>query len=285
MFLLVSSDVKLSHRSNVVGDLVGNHIGLLRALENSFEPNSGGDCREYSYAAINQALDHQFIPGVHTLQPGSQVIVLTDAPSKGDDITRNMAREDIITTATQMQVCMHFFLPSDTFNCLDDFPEGVEEYRSIADATGGLVIDSGFMFSEFATTYTDYPCQHVNRMLKRRKRDVIEEQSCHLFHVSSLSRLLKVTAKTNQRKVFITRPDNTVVELRVVDSHGRKDKVALHAETEPLAGEWRACVEEGSLEISTETRISMDFTALYYIQADDGVSYLTPSPPPGCESL
>ena len=236
---------------------------------------------------MNLALNHRnsaFGRILQTLMPGSQVIVLTDAPPKGESVARNTARERIITTATQMGVCMHFFLPMDTHNCLEDYPEGVEEYESIAAATGGLVIDSGFMFSEFASTYVDHPCRHVNRMLTRGRRDMIEQQSCHLFRVSSLSRLLKLTAKTSQRRVTVTRPDNTIVELEVVNSRDRQNKLALHSEIEPLAGEWRACVEEGSLEISTETRISMDFTALYYIQADERATYLTPSPPPGCES-
>ena len=257
---------------------------MLQALENSFQPNSGGDCREYSYEAINQALDHEFITGVRTLQPGSQVIVLTDAPPKGDLPARNTARERIITAAKEMQVCMHFFLPGDTFNCLVDYPDGIEEYQNISSETGGVVIDSGFMFSEFASTYSDHPCRHMTRQLTRRRRDVAEEQSCHVFHVSTLSRLLKLTAKTKQRKVTVTRPDNTMVELEVVNSRGGKDKLALLSETEPQSGEWRACVEEGSLEVSSETRISMDFTALYYAQGSEDASlYLTPSPPPGCK--
>ena len=262
---------------------------MLTTLENSFQPNSGGDCREYSYEAVNQALNYELIrgTGIRALQPGSQVIVLTDAPPKGSISARNRARDRIITAATQMKVCMHFFLPSDTFNCLVDYPDGVEEYKNISAETGGLVIESGFDFSEFASTYRDRPCQHVSRELtaRRRKRDVTVEQSCHVFHVSSLSHVLKLTAKTKQRKVTVTRPDGTVVQLDVVDSRGGKDKLALLSEMDPQTGEWRACVEEGSLEISTETRISMDFTVLYYVQGNEGSAlYLTPSPPPGCES-
>ena len=255
-------------------------------MESSFQPDSGGDCREYSYEAINLALNHEFIPTIRTLQPGSQVIVLTDAPPKGSFSGRNRAREEIISAATQMQVCMHFFLPGDTFNCLVDYPDGIEEYKNISAETGGIVIESGFMFSEFASTYRDRPCQHVRRDLARRKRDVAEDQSCHIFHVSSLSHLLKLTAKTGQRKVTVTRPDSTTVELDVVNSRGRKEKLALLSETDPESGEWRACVEEGSLEISTETRISMDFSVLYYASdtSSEGTTlYLTPLPPPGCK--
>lgn len=274
------ADIVHSSRQNFISD----HIRLLRKLESSFQPNSGGDCREYSYEAINKALDHQFFPGIRTLQPGSQVIVITDAPPKGSAVARSTARGNLITAAIQSQVCMHFFLPNETFNCLADYPEGKEEYESIAAETGGVVIDSGFMFSEFASTYRDRPCRHVRRDLTRRRRAASEEQSCHVFHVSSLSHLLKLTAKTKQRKVTVTRPDNTIKEVKVVDSRGEKDKLALLSESQPLAGEWRACVEEGTLEISSETRISMDFSALYYIRGSEDTSlYLTPSPPPGCK--
>ena len=213
------------------------------------------------------------------------MIVLTDAPPKGDEVSRRLARDGIIELATQMKVCMHFFLPSDTFNCLVDYDDGDEEYKTIAAETGGIVINSGFDFSDFASTYTVRPCQHVNREMKRRKRDVVEEQSCHLFRVSTLSHLLKLTAKTMQREVTVTRPDGTTAELNVVDARGQKDKLALLSERRPLPGEWSVCVEEGALEITTETRVSMDFTALYYVQSTDGESlYLTPSPPPGCKS-
>ena len=213
------------------------------------------------------------------------MIVLTDAPPKGDEVSRRSARDSIIELATQMKVCMHFFLPSDTFNCLVDYDDGDEEYKTIAAETGGIVINSGFDFSDFASTYTVRPCQHVNREMKRRKRDVVEEQSCHVFRVSTLSHLLKLTAKTMQREVTVTRPDGTTAELNVVDARGQKDKLALLSERRPLPGEWSVCVEEGALEITTETRVSMDFTALYYVQSTNGESlYLTPSPPPGCES-
>ena len=278
-------EIRLSGRGNLIGD----HLQLLTTLENSFQPNSGGDCREYSYEAINLALNQELIPdtGIRALQPGSQVIVLTDAPPKGSASARDRARHQIITAATQMKVCMHFFLPSDTFNCLVDYPDGVEEYKNISAETGGVVIESGFVFSEFASTYRDRPCQHVSRDLtaRRRKRDVTGEQSCHVFHVSILSHILKLTAKTRQRKVTVTRPGGTMVELDVVDSRGGKDKLALLSEVDPQTGEWKACVEEGSLEISTETRISMDFAALYYVQGNDSSAlYLSPSPPPGCKS-
>ena len=164
--------IKLAHGGNLA-----DHIKLLDSLENSFQQKSGGDCREYSYEAVEAALDHRskhpLLPfrGL-TLLPGSQVIVLTDAPPKGGTSARNNLREEIISKAKNSDVCVHFFLPSDSFNCLDDFPDGVEEYKSIASSTGGLVIDSGFDFSVFASSYNDHPCHALKPTMKKQKRDV-----------------------------------------------------------------------------------------------------------------
>ena len=105
----------------------------------------------------------------HTLFLGSQVIVLTDAPPKGNVTRRTHLRKMIIKKAEQMQVCIHFFLPRDTFNCLEDYPDEVEEYKSIAYATGGSIIDSGFMFSDFASTYHTHPCKHSTHTQTRKK--------------------------------------------------------------------------------------------------------------------
>ena len=114
----ISVGIKLAHGGNIA-----DHIGLLESLENSFQQKSGGDCHEYSYEAVEAALDHRsvhpLLPFLHdlTLRTGSQIIVLTDAPPKGDTSARDNLRETIISKARNSDVCIHFFLPSDTFNC------------------------------------------------------------------------------------------------------------------------------------------------------------------------
>lgn len=155
---------------------------LLESLENSLQQKSGGDCHEYSYEAVEAALDHRsvhpLLPFLHdlTLRTGSQIIVLTDAPPKGDTSARDNLRETIISKARNSDMCIHFFLPSDTFNCLEDFPDGLEEYKSIANSTRGFLIDSGFEFSMFASSYSDHPCQTMKHTVERQKRDVANWQ-------------------------------------------------------------------------------------------------------------
>ena len=276
--------IKLAHGGNLA-----DHIKLLDSLENSFQQKSGGDCREYSYEAVEAALDHRskhpLLPfrGL-TLLPGSQVIVLTDAPPKGGTSARNNLREEIISKAKNSDVCVHFFLPSDSFNCLDDFPDGVEEYKSIASSTGGLVIDSGFDFSVFASSYNDHPCHALKPTMKKQKRDVAGREKCHSFYVSSLSQYLHLTAQTDQRNVVMTRPDNSTVKPKFVTSPRKSKKLILFSESEPQAGVWGVCVEKGSLEnLSINPGVSMDFIALYYTQSDREQMYLTSSSPPGCK--
>ena len=279
--------IKLAHGGNIA-----DHIELLDSLDNSFQPKSGGDCREYSYEAVEAALDHRskhplipFYEGF-TLLRGSQVIVLTDAPPKGDASTRNNLREKIIGKAKHSDVCIHFFLPSDTYNCLDDFPEGVKEYKSIVSSTGGLLINSGFDFSVFASSYNDHPCHALKPTMDKQKRDVAGKERCHAFFVSSLSQHLHLTAQTKERNVVVTRPDNTTVKPKFVTSPRKSEKLVLFSEAEPQAGVWRVCVEKGSLEnLSINPGVSMDFIALYYIQSDQEQVYLTSSPPPGCKFL
>ncbi len=276
--------IELAHGGNLA-----DHIKLLDSLENSFQQKSGGDCREYSYEAVKATLDHH---SKHPLLPfsgltllrGSQVIVLTDAPPKGDTSARNNLREEIITKAKNSDVCIHFFLPSDSFNCLDDFPDGVEEYKSIASSTGGLLIDSGFDFSVFASSYNDHPCQAMKSKMEKQKRDVGSRERCHSFFVSSLSQYLHLTAQTDQRNVVVTRPDNTTVKPKFITSPRKSKRLISFSEAEPQAGVWRVCVEKGSFEnLMIKPEVSMDFVTLYYVQSDQEQMYLTSSPPPGCK--
>lgn len=275
------------------GDNITENLKLIQSLDNSLQENSGGDCREYSFEAMEWILDYRYsrfglnlpIP-LHALQKGSQIIVLTDAPPKGEIMARMAARQAIINKARGSRVCVHFFLPKDTFNCLEDHPKGVEEYEAIANATGGLVIDSGFTFSQFASVYSSHQCKHVIDPRKSliSKRDVSKQENCDVFHVSSLSRLLKVTVKTRQRSIIMIKPDNTTVELKVFNSQRKKEKLALFSEAEPLAGQWKACVDKGSIEVVFDPGNQMDFTVLYYVYSNNqDISYLSPLPPPGCK--
>lgn len=203
--------------------------------------------------------------------------MLTDAPSKGD-----LTASNIIDEARLSEVCIHFFLAQNTYNCFEDFPGSLDEYRHIADETGGTVVDNDFDFSSFVQAYKNTPCKFLPP-LKRRKRDVVEEEKCHVFRVSTLASLLKLTAKTTSLAVTVGRPDSTEATVNVVNPKSPGEKLALFSEASPPSGEWTVCVEEGTLEVSSEVQVAMDVTPLYFAKDVDNTTFLTAMPPPGCK--
>ena len=248
---------------NYVQDLKG----FINTIENAFQPDSGGDCPEYSYQGIMTALD-SLQDELIINEYGSQIIVLTDAPSKGDIIAN-----EIISNAKATEICVHFFLAENTYNCFDDYPGSVEEYKRIASETGGTVVDTSFNFSSFVQAYKNTPCQFLNSGNGRRKRIVNEDENCHSFQVSTLSSILKLTVQTTSSVVTIHRPDKTAINITG----------AHFSEKNPLAGVWSVCAVEGQLEISPEIELSMDVTPLYFAQDIDETSILICTAPPGCK--
>lgn len=258
---------------------------LITTLDNIFQPESGGDCPEYSYHAINQSffeLDPFF--GTSLLQPGSQMIVLTDAPAKP-----GITAQQIISMAQVQSTCVHFFLGESSYNCFADEPGSVEEYRDIASATGGTVTSSEFDFASFVQSYNrGMPCRHLATATRRRrrKRNVPEESNCRAFRVSTLARRLKLSAMTNQDSVMVTRPDGTEIQVGVVNPLAVGDHVAMFSESSPLPSEWAVCVKEGGVSITVDVEVNLDVTPLYVVQdAETGERVTTATPPPGCEYI
>ena len=241
--------------------------GFINTIENAFQPDSGGDCPEYSYHGIMRAFD-SLQDDIYINEFGSQIIVLTDAPKKGD-----IFADEIISNANANEICVHFFLAENTYNCFDDYPGSVEEYKRIASETGGTVVDTSFNFSSFVQAYKNTPCRFLNSGNGRRKRIVEEDENCRSFQVSTLSSVLKLTVQTTSSVVTIHRPDKTVINITG----------AHFSEKNPLAGVWTICADEGQLEISPEIELSMDVTPLYFAQHINGTSILTCTAPPGCK--
>lgn len=264
------------------GDRAGDLQNFIRTLDSIFSPNSGGDCPEYSYHAIQRALqeDDPDFPGVDLLQPGSQLIVLTDAPAKGE-----LRAEQIIASAVSSEVCVHFFLGESTFNCFSDFPGSVEEYERIAQETGGTVVTSDFEFANFVQAYNRMPCRHLSSSARRRrKRDVVEDLSCEGFRVSTLARVLKFSARTNQDSVVVREPSGRESRVDVIDRLQERNKIATLSRANPPAGEWSVCVDEGTVSVTVDVEVTLDVTPLYFrTSPTTGNTSLTATPPPGCE--
>ncbi len=229
--------------------------------------HGGGDGPEYSLDAILKALKFKeyddFGTPIEVMVEGSQMIVITDAPSKHKEIVSN-----IITLAKDMRVCIHFFV-SDSYGTEDGL------YQRIADETTGTLTTpfSNWEFAKFASSYRESPCAFEE--VERRKRAAIASR-CHSFHISELSILFRFSGKTDSN-VILTRPSGTTIE--VLGGAG----VAVHSERHPEPGEWLACLSSGNLDFSVDQDYSLDATLGYLKKTNTGTIVASISPPTECK--
>lgn len=262
---------------------LGDLQNFIRVLDGAFQAESGGDCPEYSYCGIREALNTRNPPlsGPSLLQRGSQIIVLTDAPNKGALMT-----DDLIRIANAVGVCVHFFLGEGTYNCFADQPGSVLMYKSIASATGGTVVKSDFEFASFVSAYNDMPCSYsVTSAQQRGKRAVVEDSNCQRFRVSTLARLLKLSVMTDEDYVTVTSPDGMESRIDAINRLVATNRVGVYSKVDPLPGEWTACVAKGSVSATVDVEVTLDITPLYFVLAESGATVSTATPPPGCESV
>ena len=230
--------------------------------------SGGGDRPEYALDAMLKALKYQVFddngnPG-DAMIPGSQIVVITDAPSKNPNIT-----DEVINVANTKEVCIHFFVEG-------SYGTGDGVYQRVADETTGTLVSpfSGWEIATFTSSYRDSPCDHS---LGRRKRAVpILSSRCHSFHISQLTLLMKFSGQARST-ITLTRPSGSTVTVSI-----SKD-FAVHSESHPEAGEWLACVSHGMLEISVNQDFSLDATILYLKERSGALPVASVSPPNECK--
>lgn len=216
-----------------------NDVTALKAI-----PDSGGDIHEYGLDAILNALEftvkEQDIEA-RLLWPGTQMIVLTDAPSKNKELKRNITEK-----AQRESICIHFFVSYHSF--LED---GV--YQEIANKTEGTLVNpySNWTLSTFIASYNKRPCGVFIEQPQKRAAS-----KCTSFRVSQLASLFKFSGKAIDI-VTLTSPSGKSVD--VISKGG----VAIHAEPNPEFGEWKACAKSGLLEVSVTENNPIDATILY----------------------
>ncbi len=267
-----------------VDDTDPNSIKSLRRLvdnlENAFRPNSGGDCPEFCYDGIQEALNAEDpeYGGMPILVAGSQVVVVTDAPSKGIS-----SADDLIQQANDAEVCIHFFLGQNSYNCFEESPQSVEEYERIADETGGIVVKSKFDFSTFLQKYKNFPCGMLKAENTRPKRDSVES-ACHNFPVASLVCVLSISIRaTADETLTITRPDGKLMHVKTINYKDSSERIALFSENHPLSGEWRVC-GDNPIEVSVDHQTCLDI-APFYIKNEGEKPTLTAETSTECESM
>ena len=212
--------------------------------------------------------------------PGSQIVVLTDAPSK------NMAIENNVTEwAKKLQVCIHFFLALETRNCFRRVPGSIEMYERIANETGGTVVSNAWEFNSFATAHQKSCAEFYE--LGRRKRSAFVDVRCQSFRVSRFTNLLKLSVRpsvTGLSTVTVRKPSGSTASPRVIDRNS-SNRFAIFSELYPESGLWSVCVDNGTVQVSSNMETTLDVVVLYPKNEShsSGATPTTSSPPPACK--
>ena len=251
---------------------------------NALTANGGGDAPEYALDGMLQGLTYQEeftdpsgnVFKFDIMSPGSQMIVITDAPSKRPEI-----KDMVIQNAVLREVCIHFFLSGNPVS------DGV--YPDVATGTSGTLISNfaDWQLAQFVAEYSNNPCTYSTA--RRDKRQLVSltpgSSACHTFEVSTLAINLKLSTRVNVAgfmpiTLTITRPNGTTILRNVGPSEILFD---VYTEGLPPPGKWSICTSAGTFEaVSVTVQNSLDLTFRY---KSDGSSDILDSPPPACKLL
>ena len=224
--------------------------------------NSGGDVPEFVLDAILYALEFS-LPDGPLLWPGSQIIALTDAPTKNENL-----QSSVIKAAHTNSICIHFFLSHP-----DSRKGGV--YEHIADETSGTVAYaySSLEFARFVSSYKENSCNNlINTGAERMKRTSETDSKCRTFRVSQLASSLNFAGEADTIST-ITLTDPTGISTNIVP----QGHLALRRIRHPKAGDWRACVKNGTLKVSVNQDIQIGATVLYRNGQTNGSAIIPPT--------
>ncbi len=212
---------------------------------------------------MKKALEFKDYYGVPLMIRGSQMVVLTDAPSKQPEL-----KDDVIQYASSEGVCIHFFV-----NHEHSLTDGI--YQEIADRTHGTLISSyrQWDIANFVAKYEDNGGCDFLELVRRKKRSV-SLSSCKTVTVSRLAAnfRLSINAPTGSG-VAITQPNGVVHDLTVA-----RNNFILFNQTNPKHGFWRVCSTGGySIEVTDVVTYRIDTTIFYWN------SNITSVTPPACK--
>ena len=244
---------------------------------NALEAHGGGDSPEYALdgmlAGLRATAENDKSERIRVMTPGSQMIVLTDAPTKNETL-----EAEIIQEANNRGVCIHILIARDmtlTNNSV---------YQRIAEGTSGTIgAFSGFAFSDFVASYRQNPCdkltpgQKRKRSIVRSKRQVIPGRIiCKDVYISSFAYLFKLSIEAVPSIVVsITQPNGTVNQ-ETASSSG----LVVFSQAMPAGGQWKICVNSGTLEIALSQDIAFDTSILFI---NEGSEMPSTTPPPLCK--
>ena len=244
----------------MVGDLKDfrNATQALKAI-------GGGDAPECALYAMKNVLEEKKVDDdgneYYLMAEGSQMVVITDAPSKQTELT-----DEVIRLANAAGVCIHFFLSGTAVS---------DEYVRIDSQTSGTLTSSfsNWDLARFVETYKENPCTHLTGNGRRRKRfALLHSAYCTTFQVSKLAVQIKLSMNANNGTIVtITRPNGGFSTVNVGSGN-----FAVFSETLPQSGNWRVCVNSGRLELSKTEVTSLDISFFYLKEGSSDVSSTLP---------
>jgi len=218
--------------------------------------HGGGDGPEFGMNGLNITLQKKWpeeLGGYDVMTEWSQIILFTDAPAKDAEIMM-----DVITDACQRKVCIHLFLSTYSTG-------GFDNYVTVAEETGGTIVratatefhDLVRIFGDFSTSYNGRsPCRTFYDTKRERGRRSSGEQ-CHTFKVSTFTSVLKLLITTEQLQTIVQKPSGARITNSTIRGYGG------YREVHPEPGEWSVCVERGTLSVSFNNRVLLDFLVTF----------------------
>ena len=242
---------------------------VLRELENfeaevrSLRASGGGDLAEYANRGMLEALDYTIIEDgwpFSPMQKDSQLIVITDAPSKEPEL-----KNTIINKANEQGVSINFVLSR-----LND-----QHYEDVARETCGVVYD------DHHTTW-DLVHQHFREKLcaqnqNRRKRSPPPSSPTFSVDVSVFTYRLRVSTLTpsiREGVAHVTLPNKITENVPILDS------VMLYLRSNPQAGSYAFSVGTVISEVIVDQDIGLVANMLFL---NDNFTKASFHPPPACK--
>ena len=192
---------------------------------------------------------------------GSQMVVLTDAPSKQPEF-----KDDVIGYASGEGICIHFFVNHPEYSLEDGI------YREIAESTHGTLISS-FSQWDLANFVAKYEENEGCEFLATRRKKRSAPLSCKTVTVSRLAANLRlsINARTGSG-LTITQPNGVVREPVA------RNNFVLFNQSNPEHGSWKICSTTGhSFEVTDVVTYRIDTTVFYWN------SIITSVTPPACK--
>lgn len=246
------------------GTLAGGTLNEFIAAVNNLTAHDGGDCPEFGMIGLLLALD--LLRELHPIAASlSQIILVTDASAINDYLYT-----DVISNATVLGVIVHELLSGSGCSAV-----GFGNYRTIANATGGIQVDNLDDFdviTRFVQTTLVSGGFQGNSMFG-------PALPSHIVQVSKFSTVLKVLIRTTQPDVTITWPNGTVENLTV------SRNLALYANENPLPGNYTFSVTFSTLEIVADVPVLLDLFVSYVMDDPRSGGSLPVHEPRTCKYL